>query len=403
MANALTAFNPAYWAKEMQPIFFKECVALGLANAELLEHLRGDGYRVYKPYRSYLASQAYTKGTDITVFNDLVSTEEYLDVDTTRIVPFYVDDLDKIQNKWDAASRFAQDSQRVLNNTLDQAVLAEYTNARSFISAQDLGGSGTGDATISLSNIPNLFAVAARKLEAADVPTNDVRAVVGPRLMEQIRLYASGRETTFGDTVGDNGVVGKRFGFTIHQSNNVPFTATITFGSTSDKPTNSQHFSIDGVKFTFLSTIGTAAGNIKLETNATDTMTNLVNAINNTNVDAARWVQLSGADRRRFQKHAIVATKASGTTITIVGYGDVAISGIGDVANFALTSNAQYPVFMMNKAIDLVTQKSPSVEFRVAEKRLGRYVYPWMYYGKKTFDSMKDGITYAKIDTSNWV
>jgi len=96
MANALTAFNPAYWAKEMQPIFFKECVALGLANAELLEHLRGDGYRVYKPYRSYLASQAYTKGTDITVFNDLVSTEEYLDVDTARVVPFYVDDLKSI-------------------------------------------------------------------------------------------------------------------------------------------------------------------------------------------------------------------------------------------------------------------------------------------------------------------
>jgi len=220
--------------------------------------------------------------------------------------------------------------------------------------------------------------------------------------METIRLYASGRETTFGDTVGDNGVVGKRFGFTIHQSNNVPFTATITFGSTTNNPGDTEFFYIDGVKFTFLTTIGTTAGAVKRETNATDTMTNLINAIKNDATVPAKWVQLAAPDRRRLQKHAITASQ-SGTTLTISGYGDVAITGTAAVANFALTTNAQFPVFMMNKAIDLVTQKSPSVEFRVAEKRLGRYVYPWMYFGKKTFDSMKDGITYAKVDTTSWV
>ena len=58
---------------------------------------------------------------------------------------------------------------------------------------------------------------------------------------------------------------------------------------------------------------------------------------------------------------------------------------------------------MIRGAVDLVTQKSPSVEFRVAEKRLGRYVYPWMLYGKKTFNDMKDAIVYAKVDASAWV
>jgi hypothetical protein len=38
----------------------------------------------------------------------------------------------------------------------------------------------------------------------------------------------------------------------------------------------------------------------------------------------------------------------------------------------------QHLLFGMKGATDLVVQKTPSVEFRVAEKRLGRYVYPWI-------------------------
>ena len=73
----------------MQIIFFKESTALVLANTEL-RALLSDGDTVNKPYRSYLADQAYTKGTDISTFNDLTATNEQLTVDTTRVVPFYV-------------------------------------------------------------------------------------------------------------------------------------------------------------------------------------------------------------------------------------------------------------------------------------------------------------------------
>lgn len=86
----------AYWAAEMQGIFFKESVALALANTELRADLR-DGDTLHKPYRSYLAGQTYTKGTDISTFNDLTATDEYLTVDTAKVVPFYVDDIDRIE------------------------------------------------------------------------------------------------------------------------------------------------------------------------------------------------------------------------------------------------------------------------------------------------------------------
>ena len=54
----------------------------------------------------------------------------------------------------------------------------------------------------------------------------------------------------------------------------------------------------------------------------------------------------------------------------------------------------------MRGATDLVVQKTPSVEFRIAEKRLGRYVYPWMLYGKKTFVDMKDALVDVVLDAS---
>lgn len=78
--------------------FYKENVALAICNTELRDVLT-DGTRVHRPYRSSMRGQDYVKGTAITTFNDLTGTNEYLDVDTVKVVPFYVDDLDTLQNK----------------------------------------------------------------------------------------------------------------------------------------------------------------------------------------------------------------------------------------------------------------------------------------------------------------
>jgi len=88
--NTLTAFSPEFWANEMQGVFHRENVAIGLANTELRDVLVS-GTKVHKPYRSTLTAQTYTKGTDISTFNDLGSTDEFIEVDTAKVVPFYID------------------------------------------------------------------------------------------------------------------------------------------------------------------------------------------------------------------------------------------------------------------------------------------------------------------------
>lgn len=352
---------------------------------------------------SDLIDQTYTRGQDITTFNDLTATDDTITVDTCKIVPFYIDDLDKIENKYEAATEAAVRAQRRLNNRLDQKVLSNYSSANGFISAQDLGGSGTGSIAIGQANIYNLFAVAERKLEHNNVADgNELKALLGPRHLETLKLAVAGRETGFGDTVGENGVVGKRFGFTIVKTNNLPFTAVITIADTAH---DADTFTIDDVVFTW-ETDGAncaVAGEVSIGASATESGDCLVLALNGTTAGTTdTYCDVSVGDRKKLRDHGISATNNAGV-VTITGYGDVAIGGT-DVSNHVtVTSLTQYPIFLAGKPIDLIVQKNPSVEFRVAEKRLGRYVYAWTKYGSGVWTNMKDCFLYAKTDVSSWV
>jgi hypothetical protein len=230
----------------MQMVFYKENVALGICNTAL-EAVLVNGTKVHKPYKGSLASQSYSKGVEITSYNVLTSTDDYLNVDTTRVVPIFVDQLDIDQNKWDTASIYAQDAMKALNNTIDQAILAEYSNAYSYISAQDLGGSGTGAATVNSSNIMKVFLAAGRQLDKYNRGDQNRFAIIGPRLKAEIIDSVAGRETGFGDTVGANGYIGNRFGFELYFSNNIPFSCAIT---TSSIPVDGETITVDGVVFT---------------------------------------------------------------------------------------------------------------------------------------------------------
>lgn len=403
MANTLGngVFNPEFWANEMQVVFFKENVAISLSNTELRDQL-SVGDTLHKPYRSKPTVTSYTKGTDITV-SDRSGTDEYLLVDTAKISPFYVDDLDKIQNKWDMASRFAQDGMRMLNNVLDQVVLAEYSNANSNVYAADIGGSGATTAIVlSTANVQNVFTAASRKLDQLDIPQGQRFAVIGPRVLEILRLQVANRETGIGDVVSENGRIGNRFGFELYYSTNVPFTATLT---TSAAIGNNETVTINGCTFTFKDTLTGAAGEVYSGGTDADTTTQLVAAINacSTGVEGTgnTYRLPSDANRWKIAKAGIAATDAT-TSLTIVGYGDIAVSETMAQSANVWSLQQQHLLFGMKGATDLVVQKSPNVEFRVAEKRLGRYVYPWMLYGKKTFADMKDALVAVHLDASSW-
>jgi len=396
----LTAFNAQYWAPEMQNMYFKHNVARGFANEELRDVLV-DGTRVHRPYRSIGRDVDYVKGTTISSWNDLAGEDEYLDVDVVKLVPSYVDDLDKLQNKWDIATKAAQDSQMVLNNRLDQAVLANYSSAASYISAQDLGGSGTGAATVNQSNISNVFTVADRNLNKFNRMGGGKFAAVGPRLLEQIKLASAGRETMFGEEVGMNGNVGRRFGFDLFLSNNIPFSTTVV---TSGIPTAGQSFLVDGVSFDWVADGGNAnsTGEVDIASGEDGAYANLVLAINGTATPTVdTYYDVSADDREALILGGITASYTS-HALLIAGYGDVVVNE-SNTSNVTSVTTTSYPLFGIKGAIDMVVQKEPGVEFRTCENLLGRKIYAWTTYGTKVFTKEAKSLVYGKVNASNWV
>lgn len=389
----------------MQVIFFKENVALAVANTEQRE-LLSDGDVVNKPYRSHPQAVDYTKGTDITV-KDRFSTNEQLTVNTAKVVPFYVDDIDKIQNKWDAATKFAADAQRLLNNILDQAILGEYSNATSSVDAGDVGGASGSAISSTVSNISQTYTAGGRKLDDLNIPTQNRFAIIGPRLLETTRLYLAGKDTELADKVGMNGIVLERFGFQIFYSNNLPFTATLGMAA---NPTDGDTVTIASAILEFKTTIsGATAGSIGVLRDGSLVDTSraaLVAAINDSGTAGTTYTaQATGIDvaRWRLTNAGVVATNDdSNDQMTIVAYGDIVVSETLTDGTDAWASQQSHALFGMKGATDLVVQKSPNVEFRLAEKRLGRFVYPWMLFGKKTFTDLKDALVDVQIDASGW-
>ena len=398
MANALTAFNPEYWTPTMQETFLKESVALGITNTELRADLK-DGDTLHKPYGSYPRVQTYTKGTDITV-KDIDSTDDTLTVSTAKVASFYVDDIDKIQNKYNTIKEFATIAQRQLNNTLDQAVFAEYTNAGKTISGADIG-EAAGGIVMSAANTANIFTASGRVLNSKKRLGGNRFALVGPRMLEVIQQYVGGRETGFGDTVSDNGKVANRFGFGLRLSNNLPWTGTLTISTT---PTDADTVTINGVVFTFKTALtGTATlGEVLIGGSASASNTNLAKALNDSGTVDTHYSALSAENRQLIDESGWTAT-ATATTTTHVAYGDVVVAeGLAAAAN-VWSAQLQYALMGQVGSIDLVTQVSPNVVFRDAPLRLGKFVHPWMLFGKKTFFRMQDNLVAVKMDVSAWV
>ena len=395
--NDLSAFNAEYWAPTMQEVFLKESVALGIANVELRAELK-DGDTLHKPYMGYPRVQSYTKGADISV-KDLSATDDYLTVSTAKVASFYVDEIDRVQNKYDVIQEAASIAQRQLNNALDQAVFAEYANAGTTLTAADLG-EAAGGIVLTTANVPSVFTAASRVLNSKNRTSMDRFALIGPRMFETLQNYVGGRETAFGDMVGANGALSNRFGFGLRLSNNLPFTATLT---TSAAIADAETVTIAGVTFTFKDTTTAVAGQVYSGGSDADTTAQLVAAINGTGTPGSTtYVELSAENRQKLESAGIVAVDHT-TYLTISGYGDIAVSEtMGQAAN-VWSAQYSYSLVGINKAIDLVSQITPSVVFRPAELRLGQYVHPYMLYGKKTFSRNANSLVAVKFDASAWV
>ena len=126
MAQNLDAFIPELWSRRIQYLTRNALVATQICSFEEQPDLKY-GDRIHRPYPNDLVVNNYTKYTDTTQ-QDLIGTDEYLDIDQSKEISFAIDEVDWIQNKYDLENSYVERAAYRLANDIDGSVLGEVVN-----------------------------------------------------------------------------------------------------------------------------------------------------------------------------------------------------------------------------------------------------------------------------------
>ncbi|HUC20836.1 MAG TPA: hypothetical protein VMR98_05075 [Candidatus Polarisedimenticolaceae bacterium] len=204
----------------------KSLVARSITSYAEVATLR-DGDTVHRPYITNLSVNTYVKGVDVTI-QDLAPTDETLTVSTSKEVSFYVDDIDQLQNRYDIASKFADQAAYLLGDAIDQAVLAEYANAAYYYDNVDFTAGAAGGIALDATNIHTMVTGVKAKLMKNNVRLTDPFMVVTPTIAEYIERYAAANGFNIADSTIRNGYAGDFLGMRILISNNLTTAAGVT-------------------------------------------------------------------------------------------------------------------------------------------------------------------------------
>lgn len=413
MANPNTNVFETKLSKRMQITRYSTPIFAAIVSYEERANLN-DGQSVVRPTFGRLYADTYVRGTDGTVQGYSEGTET-LTVNTTPIIILQVDKFDKIQHLTDIQDRLAKDGVRAINKHVDADVLSEVLNATNTVDAGDVGGTAGSAILLDEVNVLKVYAAAARKLQLRNIditgqldPRQDVGnmkpmgkagfAAINPYFHEMFTLSMAGRETVNGDLVGKNGYESTYFGFDNFVTTNGLWVGVLGIAT---QPTDGDTVTVNGVVFTFKTTLGSTAGNVLIGANAAASNTNLTALINAPLTTTAQGVALSAANEKLIRRMTAVAA-ATSTTVTAKGYGYVVVSETLTATADTWNSQISYQLFGQKGAIDMVMQSEVDVQVDSIPLQLGKYVKPNCLYGKQTFSEGKDAIVAVKIDSSLW-
>jgi uncharacterized protein involved in outer membrane biogenesis len=162
-------------------------------------------------------------------------------------------------------------------------------------------------------------------------------------------------------------------------------TATAELGLATN-PTAADTIVINGVTYTFVSTIGTAAGNVLIGANVDATRANLAGAINNPDTTSTTQVALSSADQIKMAP--FTATNDDTTDVLSInglGTGALTLSETLTDATDTWAKNCIHAYFGKKGAIDVAVQDMKEVDMRPTSDRRGTNVFSSYLAGIKTF------------------
>jgi len=379
MANDLTNFTPEMWSRRIQALLRKELVSRAIANTEE-QAMMTFGDVVHRPYISDAYPTDYTKGTAVTA-QDIATTDESLDIDQSKVIPYYIDDVDKIQNKYNTPLELSSRAAHLLAREIDATVLAQVTNAALDIDDGDIGGTSGNPISLSSSNAINTFGSAYAELGSNNVEMDrDWFCVIDPKMANVIMQSQIANGFNVADLSLRNGFLGDWLGFKVFMSNNLRSSVSLGLAT---NPTESDTVVINGITFTFNAT-PSGAGSINIGGTAAASVDNLLACIMGTGTAGTDYIALSAANIAKLRNDKVVATDGT-TTLDLVAAGRMTLSETLTDTTDAFATQTVYSVAGRMGSIDLVIQKEPTVDSRRASLKLGDDVLVHSLYGVKTF------------------
>lgn len=388
MSNNLTASFEDIWAREQQEVFLKKSVAMVMADTTFDSTMRSGDVLI----RTYRSTDAEDVPNIITRYEDITPTVITDTAETLTVNKQFGDliplaDFDAVQSKYNVALNYGKDQGIKMTTQIDADVLGEVVNAESTVDAGDVGGTAGQGIALTTSNVQNVLTSVTKKLTKLNVYDDAKVGIVSPEFEEIITQYYGVKATDLGDDVSLNGYFTKMSGFRLHTSNNTTGTAILAMAT---NPTDGDTMTIGGVLFTFVDTIGTAAGNIHIEATVDLTRAAAATLINAPHVTTATGVALSAGNAKKFRARVTAVNNDTADTLAVTykGIGVLSVSetftAAGDL--WTTTLQKQHCVFgVKNKMTTLVMQVKPSVEVRKEPRQQTDNMINTMLYGLKTY------------------
>ncbi len=391
-ANSLTGAIEEVFSAGVQKNLSATLVASQITGKEANAALAGGADTYNKPYIARGSASTYTRYTDITPQAHTATNEQML-LQTAKVYDFSMDKLDARQLQKAAAvlAHHQKEAAFALQRELDAEVFAEYSNANYKFTGGNISTSSTVSATaLTTSTVAEVFGEIHAHLMNVTGARNGLYAVIDPehaRFIQQ-RGLTDGFNTA--DAIFQNGYAGDFLGFRTYVSTNLPASISLNIAT---NPTDGDTFTINGVTFTFVATLGSTAGNVHICSSAAATVDNLVNVFNDLGTAIAEatdtgYVAISQADIAKLP--GIAATDGT-TSLDLTLYGRPVVSETltdgTDAWDSAPVIHANFGEF---GAIEQAIQENVSTMVTPREFQLGDLYKVYTLSGVKTFNEGAD-------------
>ena len=368
MANTFTSVVRQHWEAGLQRNLEKHLVSMELARMKVI----ADGTVLNIPRLAFQSVGTYTKYTNVTVA-DLTTANDTLSIDTTQMVTFAIDKIDVGDNYINIIPDATSKAGYKLRQAIDGNFLAKYSSAANVYNVNGLNGAAGAPVVLVTGASQNLSAVfgdSQAKLINDGADLTKICLVVDAFVLNTINTLGleagfNVADKAYTDRVA-RGYKGMFLGMEVYLASNLTTTVVLDLAT---QPTALDTVSIAGQTFTFVSTIGTTAGNVLIGADVDETRVNLTALINAPGTTSVTGVAVTSP--AKFAAFISAVDSPSGNTMTLTSkQGRLFASSVMTNASNDFAAETIHCLMMEKQSIWMALRDNVTVDQRAEPLKL---------------------------------